>query len=122
MSEHTKEPWLIGETCKDEIGTICKDDTQGFGMIVPHCNTFGDNYEVNARRIVSCVNACAGLTQDNFDGGWTAIGLSSYTASLETQRDELLEKLRFLVDNDSINDSSIDKEIKNLIAKCESKL
>jgi len=37
----------------------------------------------------------------------------------KAQRDELLEKLRFLVDNDSINDSSIDKEIQNLIAKCE---
>lgn len=36
-----------------------------------------------ARRLASCWNACFFLTQDHFDGGWTARGLSKYAKSLE---------------------------------------
>lgn len=37
----------------------------------------------NARRLVACWNACEGLTQDHFDGGWTAKGLSRHARAME---------------------------------------
>lgn len=48
----------------------------------------------NCRRIVACVNACAGLPQDALDGGWTALGMSEYAKSVEQQRDDLLAALK----------------------------
>ncbi len=35
------------------------------------------------KRIVACVNACAGLSQDALDGNWTAAGISAYAKGLE---------------------------------------
>lgn len=37
----------------------------------------------DAQRLAACWNACDGLTQDHFDGGWTARGLSKYAKGLE---------------------------------------
>ncbi|MEF2265384.1 hypothetical protein V3C40_01210 [Janthinobacterium sp. LS2A] len=37
----------------------------------------------NARRLAACWNACDGLTQDHFDGGWSAKGLSEYAKQVE---------------------------------------
>ncbi|WP_395406257.1 hypothetical protein ACHMW6_06190 [Pseudoduganella sp. UC29_106] len=36
-----------------------------------------------ARRLADCWNACNGLTQDHFDGGWTAKGLSRHASAME---------------------------------------
>lgn len=54
MMEHTKEPWLA-----DANYVITQGETK-----IAYCNHIdpydGIGYE-NARRIVACVNACAGL-------------------------------------------------------------
>ena len=88
MSEHTKEPWEAvnrGDDYADDI-----DATNESGHQVTLALSVG---KVNARRIVACVNACAGLSNDALDGGWTAADLSAYAKQLEQQRDELLEAL-----------------------------
>lgn len=41
--------------------------------------------DANLRRLAACWNACEGLTQDHFDGDWTAKGLSQYAKTLEGQ-------------------------------------
>ena len=35
------------------------------------------------KRIVACVNACEGVRQVTFDGGWTAAGMNDYANELE---------------------------------------
>jgi hypothetical protein len=35
------------------------------------------------KRIVACVNACEGVQQVTFDGGWTADGMNQYANQLE---------------------------------------
>ena len=79
---HTKEPWAA-----DEFGQI--NDSEGKPIV---------GHPYNARRIVACVNACAGLPNDALDGGWTAAGLSEYAKRLEQQRDELLAAAKNLRD------------------------
>ena len=81
MSGHIKYPWR-------NDGTYISDAT---GMCIDP-NVMGG--EEVASRIVACVNACAGLPQDALDGGWTALGMSKYAKSVESQRDELLELVK----------------------------
>jgi hypothetical protein len=50
--------------------------------------------EADAIRLASCWNACEGLTQDHFDGDWTAKGLSQYAKKLEGQVAELRAALQ----------------------------
>ena len=83
MSEHTQEPWRLGNTSSvvaDEpvIGMNGSDAVEYYGghliceSVVPS----------NARRIVACVNACAGM-----DDPADAISM------LKSQRDELLAEV-----------------------------
>ena len=54
--------------------------------------------EADYARARACVNACAGLTQDHFDGGWTAAGLSAHAKRVEDQRDALAAAVRALLE------------------------
>lgn len=95
---HTKEPWQF-----ERIPAIFNPKLDGFQIIAATPNgadvmtvalcTVGEVDEQNARRIVACVNACAELTQDALDGGWTALGMSRHARNVEKQRDELLRVL-----------------------------
>lgn len=75
MQEHTKEPWEYWE-----------NDRTGFGVKMPRKNKtrFGaepyaviggfepddlDEMKANARRIVACVNACAGISTESLEDG-----------------------------------------------------
>lgn len=71
---HTKEPWPAYDKMPNRASAV---------------EITMDDY---ARARV-CVNACAGLTQDHFDGGFTVAGLSQYAKGLEKERDELGQKL-----------------------------
>jgi hypothetical protein len=64
MSEHTKEPW------RQEYSLIIgggEDETNSFivAKVDDWQNEIGD---ANARRIVACVNACAGISAEALDG------------------------------------------------------
>ena len=85
MSEHTKEPWTNG-FFNGEAFNICSSSD---GHLIAEVKNREDR-----NRIVSCVNACAGLPQDALDGGWTSAGISAYAKKLEQQRDELLAALK----------------------------
>lgn len=67
MSEHTPEPWIVSEESFDN-GGIQETVIRGLDgrAAVAVTLEFGPNNpgmrEANARRIVACVNACAGLS------------------------------------------------------------
>lgn len=87
-----------------ECGTV-----QCFGIVQGEqvfASAFDEDFYIaqeNARRIVACLNACEGLTQDHFDGGWSAKEIIAYASNLEKERDayrdmcvEMLEELRVI--------------------------
>lgn len=60
MSEHTKEPWIIG--CMDD--TMIVADHVAIAVHRHKDGTRRKDAAANAARIVACVNACAGITTD----------------------------------------------------------
>jgi hypothetical protein len=63
---HTAEPWRVGKgygavvaDAKVRDGPIGADDVHSYGGYLICESTTKDN----ARRIIACVNACAGLTE-----------------------------------------------------------
>lgn len=58
MSEHTKEPWHIGQ--EEDCGWV-DFYSHGNNEDMPIGSTRHENSLENARRIVACVNACAGM-------------------------------------------------------------
>ena len=83
MSEHTPEPWRVGRP-----GTVVSDTPvpgMGGSDAVEYYggHLIGESIiEENARRIVACVNACAGMGDPTAE-----------IAELKRQRDELLAAL-----------------------------
>lgn len=68
---HTKEPWRVGklthprdyETVRETVGPheVVVDTDEGV-YVIAGCNyNFPKDAKANARRIVACVNACAGI-------------------------------------------------------------
>jgi septation ring formation regulator EzrA len=103
MSEHTQEPWISAG--KGALDTI----SDQFGSRIAQCmNKYEDeprNYQVdyeNARRIVACVNACAGIPTETLEAPTTILkGLNLQTERVdallhehEQQRDKLLGALK----------------------------
>lgn len=91
MIEHTKEPWSVGS--QGLVQTMDGELLVGGGM---------DLAKRNARRIVACVNACAGISTETLEAfdrihskGMTyLVSLAGESDRLTTQRDQLLEGLR----------------------------
>ena len=82
MSEHTKEPWRVMWPC-------AQWETARLFSGARYIGSIGNSDEAeletraNADRIVSCVNACAGMDDPATD-----------IAALKAQRDELLAALQ----------------------------
>lgn len=100
MSAHTPEPWAIDPDDRPGMewnNHIVPANSPGRTICFMSHDGTEENVEcqANARRIVACVNACAGLPQDALDGGWTSAGMSAYAKSLEVLRDDLLAALDF---------------------------
>ena len=98
MSEHTKEPWRLGNTSSvvaDEpvIGMNGSDAVEYYGghliceSVVPS----------NASRIVACVNACAGIPDNVLEKAAECAASGRFgtmAAMYKAQRDELLAALQ----------------------------
>lgn len=74
-TKHTPEPWSV-ERCFNESGT--RDMTAGHTSVEIqhngfHIGTWVDNehngYDPNSRRIVACINACAGIPTEALENG-----------------------------------------------------
>lgn len=91
---HTKEPWIIvpGGRLDPEVIITTQHRLDGIkaeicGMDVEFTGHHGDEQKANTRRIVDCVNACAGISQQYIEelNGET---LADRIMVLMTQRDE----------------------------------
>jgi hypothetical protein len=94
MSERTKEPWRL-----DRYGGVISADGQevaanGFTTVCS-AGDYQDHAKANSRRIVACVNACAGIA-DPINAIPSLLRGNERLLALETaarQRDELLAAL-----------------------------
>lgn len=95
MSEHTKEPWHVGDAFMvgelvggNDVfpvyqGEAGEDDLLAFAFSTE-----------DARRIVACVNACAGIPTELIEqGGFAAVPVATHR-EVKQQRDELLAALK----------------------------
>jgi len=95
-NKHTPEPWRveIGEQ-PESIALLCTSGLAHFEIVSD--SQLGDIH-ADARRIVACVNACAGMTTEQLDNICMISGsilgrfgeLMYYLGQFEKQRDELL--------------------------------
>lgn len=108
MSKHTPEPWIYH---RQGFSTVYVEARIGCGLLQEiaacgPCNDGQEQQEANARRIVACVNACAGLETEHLENqtmlGETLVKrfnlLKSEAAELTKQRDELLATLQGMID------------------------
>lgn len=122
-NSHTPEPWSAIDN--NSYWEIQSDD----GQIGDACASnfmVGGKGEVNARRIVACVNACRGLSTKELEenGLVSAVGhellnLDAQLAAVTAQRDELLAAMK-IVTTGTVGDI-LERlhEFKALVEKCE---
>lgn len=97
MSNHTQEPWVLFEV-GDRVKHFCpaseKEKTSILTVTLEDGTAFGAVYsEDDARRIVACVNACAGLPTEQLEASPLG-GVLNGVAGLIAQRDQLLAALQ----------------------------
>lgn len=105
MSEHTKEPWRFRETLvylASEGGFDLRDAPKA---------------EANARRIVACVNACAGMPTDVLEDK----SILKASAEILQQRDDLLFFKQTVINSSPLLDRclSAEKQRDELLAALE---
>lgn len=87
MSEHSKEPWMVIENDAPEYGDpeACPLGIQANDFQI--ATLMGDvsdiNAESNARRIVACVNACAGIPSEQLEKDIAIGGEKAVIESME---------------------------------------
>ena len=104
MSEnkHTPEPWRTDAECG-----FPQDIHDSKGNLFLRCGSDFDNEiygEANARRIVACVNACAGCATEVLETAPVGFfnstyGHPKYLEEITKQRDELLAALERFMDS-----------------------
>ncbi len=94
--KHTPEPWRIGSQSKDII-YLQGDEPRG--ELGPSGNWIDCNTAANARRIVACVNACAGIETGTLEklGFGGARKVPPNIRKIEQQRDQLRAVLEGLL-------------------------
>ena len=118
--EHTIEPWIV--ECGDEnadwahqFPTIHSGDIEVIGT-EGFYSELGNDKE-NARRVVACINACAGIPTDHLElCGEDFLGHYTEMREVEKlvfQRDELLKAMKKLsgMKLNMIADNIVDKAI-----------
>ena len=97
MSKHTQEPWKVCHW---------KDDRRGFEIADRNQNRVEfDMTEANARRIVACVNACAGVSNGELAMTTMSVVLARMNEA-EQQRDELLAALEIIAASEEFHGDS----------------
>lgn len=82
MSKHNHEPW------------VCHKDLVYFNDVFGGFSLHGcPNPEDTARRIVACVNFCAGVSTENLETNEPLLWLAEQYNTVKDQRDDLLEAL-----------------------------
>jgi len=128
-TQHTPEPWRVDFSgVTDSVRNNC-------GMPIAYLNSYLDGAQANGRRIVACVNACAGLSNaelGEFNDGplkhrmddaeetlkavYAAVEDVDYSGrceqgiyALKKQRDELQNRVDFLNDQNTAQQEENDR-------------
>lgn len=126
MSMHTKEPWLIGERVESKGRVIHRQYDGSFDPVIHEeriafakadrrTRGWEAREMANARRIVTCVNACRGIDTEILEKMTipNVYGRVKNVLDMERsreQRDELLAVLESLFDIGSVYGSSIEAD------------
>ncbi len=70
--KHTKEPWKVDE--KESMFITDLEDSETIAECL--CNDSDGTYKLNAERIVACVNACQGITNEALKAGVVEWGVT----------------------------------------------
>ena len=95
MSKHTPEPWVMSTKASGNWWHISAGNQ---AIATVHAASkkrnepYASMFEANARRIIACVNACAGLPTEQLESSPLG-GVLNGVAGLIAQRDELLAAL-----------------------------
>lgn len=65
--KHTPEPWHIEENGYDEWTLEIRDANRTMIAAIGFLGTYSEPNTENARRIVACVNACAGISTETLE-------------------------------------------------------
>jgi len=122
---HTQEPWIVNhQTASDHSWDIVKPDTPN-GVLIATLGAGIDENSTqahNARRIVACVNACAGMDTEEIEDILNANGFGvvmQYLEKTAKQRDALLQMLKSIRTKVTAADKNIWPDIDALIAQVE---
>lgn len=75
---HTKEPWM----CKQFLGRLwVRTEDEEIAQVNLTYYGLDNKAQANAKRIVACVNACAGITDEVIDAGIIKKALVAYLGS-----------------------------------------
>ncbi len=89
MSEHTKEPWMVADMTEwltiggVDIGAVCRIKNEVSGK------PLSEEDRANARRIVACVNACAGISTETLEAEGLPPTLSADSETIRQQQAEI---------------------------------
>ena len=80
--KHTREPWVAEKTLQGRDSSISNSRGKTIAMAYKNENIDGDDL-ANAKRIVACVNACAGITNDALEEGLIEEALVAYLGTYD---------------------------------------
>ncbi|RUQ10674.1 hypothetical protein [Aeromonas dhakensis] len=87
MKQHTSELWVqVGDFVAAE-----SDQLNGGEYV---CGCFGPDQEANARRIVACVNFCAGISTENLEGNEKLLWLAEQYNEVKSLRSHAEAQVR----------------------------
>lgn len=103
--KHTPEPWVVVAKGDEADGVDYfinqESDCSISGLVASWLS------REDARRIVACVNACAGISTEGLESGkWTVTVVARELLVVIEQRDQLLEALKFMVERFDIDGCS----------------
>ena len=110
--EHTKEPWRV------ELSWITGSDGKRITCPTACMSRDDDENEANERRIVACVNACAGIPTEGLENSGFSSDILLKIATLKQQCDELKKALQWYADRFS-NENGKPTVAQKAIAKWE---
>lgn len=86
QQQHTQEPWRANDAQADI------DGPNGEPVAVCYCNDeSGDDAKENARRIVACVNACAGIQTEQLESVIGKLAISSSISMWQSYCDKKMQ-------------------------------
>ena len=80
--KHTKEPWVAEKTLQGRDSSISNSRGKTIAIAYKNENIDGDDL-ANAKRIVACVNACEGITNEALEEGLIEEALVAYLGTYD---------------------------------------